>query len=78
MGGEWSREIDQSSSHPLCWSAAQVPVITMVGHNHASNVGVSLLTAIGGCDALIGRSEQDYADKAVALAGNLGRYQVDK
>lgn len=53
---------------------AQVPVITMSGRNHASNVGVSLLIAIGGCDALIARSEQDYTDKAVALAGDLGRY----
>jgi predicted O-linked N-acetylglucosamine transferase (SPINDLY family) len=44
-----------------------VPVITLAGDRHASRVGVSLLESVG-AGALVARSDQEYVDKAVALA----------
>ena len=44
-----------------------VPVITLAGDRHASRVGVSLLESVG-AGTLVARSDQEYVDKAVALA----------
>jgi predicted O-linked N-acetylglucosamine transferase (SPINDLY family) len=44
-----------------------VPVITLAGDRHASRVGVSLLESVGAGE-LVARSDQEYVDKAVALA----------
>jgi predicted O-linked N-acetylglucosamine transferase (SPINDLY family) len=44
-----------------------VPVITLAGDRHAARVGVSLLECIGAGE-LVARSDQEYVDKAVALA----------
>ena len=44
-----------------------VPVITLAGDRHAARVGASLLECIGAGE-LVARSDQDYVDKAVALA----------
>jgi predicted O-linked N-acetylglucosamine transferase (SPINDLY family) len=44
-----------------------VPVITLAGDRHAARVGASLLECIGAGE-LVARSEQEYVDKAVALA----------
>ncbi len=44
-----------------------VPVITLAGDRHASRVGVSLLESVGAAE-LVARSDQEYVDKAVALA----------
>lgn len=49
-----------------------VPVITLAGEIHASRVGASLLTAIG-LEELIAHSEEEYVQKAVALATDLQR-----
>lgn len=47
-----------------------VPVIVLAGGNHASRVGVSLLSNIGLTD-LIAESTEAYLEKAVKLAGDL-------
>lgn len=49
-----------------------VPVITLAGFNHASRVGVSLLTQAG-LEELVATSAGDYVSKAVALALDLPR-----
>jgi len=49
-----------------------VPVVTLAGQNHASRVGVSLLTQVGLPD-LIARTGDEYVAKAVALAGDPAR-----
>lgn len=49
-----------------------VPVVTLAGYNHASRVGVSLLTQAG-TPELIAGSADDYVAKAVALAGDPAR-----
>ncbi|MCK6370239.1 MAG: tetratricopeptide repeat protein [Gammaproteobacteria bacterium] len=49
-----------------------VPVITLAGYNHASRVGVSLLTQLGAQD-LIARSAEEYVAVAVDLARSPGR-----
>ncbi|MCG2720608.1 MAG: tetratricopeptide repeat protein [Thermodesulfovibrionales bacterium] len=49
-----------------------VPVITLEGNRHASRVGVSLLSNIG-LSELVAKLEQEYVEKAVDLANDLGR-----
>jgi predicted O-linked N-acetylglucosamine transferase (SPINDLY family) len=49
-----------------------VPVITLAGHTHAARVGVSLLTRVG-LPELIAQNEDDYVERAVALAQDLPR-----
>lgn len=49
-----------------------VPVITLEGSSHRSRVGVSLLSAVGVTE-LIARSEDEYVEKAVRLAGDRAR-----
>lgn len=44
-----------------------VPVVTLRGDRHAARVGASLLTHVG-LTELIAESEQDYVERAVALA----------
>jgi predicted O-linked N-acetylglucosamine transferase (SPINDLY family) len=46
-----------------------VPVITLAGRSHLSRVGVSLLETVGLKD-FIANSEEEYIEKAVALAYN--------
>ncbi len=48
------------------------PVVTLSGASHAGRVGVSLLTNVGLGD-LIAESEEDYIEKAVALAKDTAR-----
>lgn len=45
-----------------------VPVITLAGYNHASRVGVSLLTRVG-LPEFIATTPEEYVARAVALAG---------
>jgi predicted O-linked N-acetylglucosamine transferase (SPINDLY family)/predicted SAM-dependent methyltransferase len=49
-----------------------VPVITMAGDRHASRVGLSLLSNAGLGD-LVARSEDEYLQKAINLAGDTDR-----
>ncbi len=44
-----------------------VPVITLAGKTHVSRVGVSLLTSVG-LEEFIAETEDEYVEKAVALA----------
>lgn len=46
-----------------------VPVITLVGHDHRSRVGTSLLRAVG-LEQCIGVDASDYVSKAAALAND--------
>jgi predicted O-linked N-acetylglucosamine transferase (SPINDLY family) len=48
-----------------------VPVVTLAGDRHAGRVGASLLARVG-LDDLVTRSGDDYVERAVALAGDLG------
>ena len=49
-----------------------VPVVTLRGDSHASNVGASLLSAAG-LGEMITASEEEYIDCAAALARDLSR-----
>jgi protein O-GlcNAc transferase len=49
-----------------------VPVITRVGRTHVARMGASILGPIG-LDELAVRSDAEYVDRAVALAGDRGR-----
>ncbi|HUN45033.1 MAG TPA: tetratricopeptide repeat protein [Stellaceae bacterium] len=49
-----------------------VPVVAFNGDRHAARVGADLLTRVGLAD-LIADSRRNYAEKAVALAGDLDR-----
>lgn len=49
-----------------------VPVITLAGYNHASRVGVSLLTRVGLQEFIAGTPE-DYVNLAIELAGQSDR-----
>jgi predicted O-linked N-acetylglucosamine transferase (SPINDLY family) len=49
-----------------------VPVITLAGTNHASRVGVSLLSNVG-LTELIARTQEEYIEIAVKLARNIER-----
>ncbi|WKZ11775.1 MAG: tetratricopeptide repeat protein [Gammaproteobacteria bacterium] len=49
-----------------------VPVITLEGYNHASRVGVSLLTAVG-LPEFIASSPDEYVAMAIELAAQPGR-----
>ncbi len=49
-----------------------VPVVTRAGHAHASRVGVSLLT-VAGLAELVAVNEDEYVDKARALAHDAAR-----
>lgn len=49
-----------------------VPVIVLEGDAHASRVGVSLLHAVG-VPEFLARSEQEYLEKAIALASDRAR-----
>ena len=51
-----------------------VPVITLAGNNHASRVGVSLLTNTG-LEDLIAKTHDEYVDIAVNLAADTRRLQ---
>ncbi len=51
-----------------------VPVITLRGDRHAARVSASLLTSIG-LEELIAESEEEYVEKAVALARDRFRLQ---
>lgn len=46
-----------------------VPVITLAGHQHASRVGVSILSSLG-LSELIARTQEDYIAIATDLAGD--------
>lgn len=48
-----------------------VPCITLAGHCHAHNVGLSLLTTIGLNKGLIAQNESEYIELAVQAAGDL-------
>eukprot|EP01126_Amoeba_proteus_P058074 TRINITY_DN7452_c0_g2_i7.p1 TRINITY_DN7452_c0_g2~~TRINITY_DN7452_c0_g2_i7.p1 ORF type:complete len:672 (+),score=110.56 TRINITY_DN7452_c0_g2_i7:176-2191(+) len=45
-----------------------VPVVTLKGHNHAHNVGVSLLRSVPTLTEFIAENEEEFVSKAVALA----------
>ncbi|MCE9620024.1 MAG: tetratricopeptide repeat protein [Planctomycetes bacterium] len=49
-----------------------VPVITFTGISHVARMGAGRLTAVGLAE-LVGRNREEYADIAVALAGDLPR-----
>ena len=49
-----------------------VPVITLAGERHAGRVGVSILQHAG-CAAFIAENEDDYVERACALAGDRDR-----
>lgn len=49
-----------------------VPVVTLAGREHAGRVGVSLLKQVG-LESSIARTENEYADIAVAMASNPDR-----
>ena len=49
-----------------------IPVITMAGSTHVSRVGASLLSSVG-LDELVCTDAGKYINKAVALAGDVGR-----
>lgn len=51
------------------------PVVTRAGGAHVSRVGVSLLTTVG-LEEFICESREAYIDKAVALAGDIGRLEA--
>ncbi len=51
-----------------------VPAITLEGPNHASRPGTSLLHNVGLAD-LVAQTPDDYAAKAVQLAGDLPRLE---
>jgi predicted O-linked N-acetylglucosamine transferase (SPINDLY family) len=51
-----------------------VPVISLAGETHASRVGMSLLSDVGLSD-FIAECDEDYLQKAVALANDLERLQ---
>lgn len=48
-----------------------VPVVTLKGHNHAHNVGVSLLRSVPSITHLIAENDEEFVSKAVALANDL-------
>ncbi len=47
-----------------------VPVVTLVGDDHRSRVGLSLLSAVGE-DSLVTRTPEEYIERAVTLAGDV-------
>ncbi len=47
-----------------------VPTITLAGNSHRSRVGLSLMAQVG-LEDWVAHSEEEYVEKAVALAGNL-------
>lgn len=47
-----------------------VPVVTLKGHNHAHNVGVSLLRSVPSITDLIAENDEEFIAKAVALAND--------
>ena len=49
-----------------------VPVVTLVGDDHRSRVGLSLLSAVGE-DNLVARTEEEYIERAIALAGDVDK-----
>lgn len=51
-----------------------VPVVSFAGRNHASRVGLSLLTAVG-MPELAAESEEEYVRAAIDLASDTGRLQ---
>lgn len=52
-----------------------VPVIVLRGERHAARVGASLLTQVG-LDSLIAENDEDYVEKAVALASDMTRLKA--
>ncbi len=51
-----------------------VPMVTLCGAAHASRVSGSILSQMG-LSALVAHTEEEYADKAIALAES-GRFQT--
>ena len=51
-----------------------VPVITLAGKSHVSRVGVTMLSSVG-LEQCVAADENDYTEKAVALASNASRLQ---
>lgn len=49
---------------------AGVPVVTLAGHSHAHNVGVSLLAAVDLEGRCVAKSENEYVAMCVALASD--------
>jgi predicted O-linked N-acetylglucosamine transferase (SPINDLY family) len=49
-----------------------LPVVTLAGHTHCARMGVSVLSSVG-LEDLIGWNENEYVDKAVALASDRER-----
>ena len=54
-----------------------IPYITMIGNNYVSRVGASILHQVGHPE-LIAKSEDEYVEKAVALANDPVRVQTYK
>ena len=50
-----------------------VPVVTLRGHNHAHNVGVSLLSRVPELQEGIASSKDDYVDIAARFANDITR-----
>lgn len=53
-----------------------VPVVTLAGRAHVSRVGVSLLNNVGLAEACVAETADEYVDKAVRLASDLGALAV--
>jgi len=51
-----------------------VPVITLAGRSHASRVGLTMLTNVG-LGQYVAADENEYTEKAVALASNVARLE---
>eukprot|EP01127_Copromyxa_protea_P022173 TRINITY_DN7846_c0_g1_i1.p1 TRINITY_DN7846_c0_g1~~TRINITY_DN7846_c0_g1_i1.p1 ORF type:complete len:674 (+),score=75.64 TRINITY_DN7846_c0_g1_i1:115-2022(+) len=50
-----------------------IPVVVLKGHNHAHNVGVSLLRSVPSITELIAETDQEFVSKAIALANDAER-----
>jgi predicted O-linked N-acetylglucosamine transferase (SPINDLY family) len=64
-----------TTSHDALWMS--VPIITLYGQRMSHRISAGLLNLIG-CDELVAKSEDEYLNKAVALAGDLPRIEEYK
>jgi predicted O-linked N-acetylglucosamine transferase (SPINDLY family) len=50
-----------------------VPTVSLAGATHVQRAGLSVMSALGLAEDLVGHSPEQYVQKAVSLASNLGK-----